>query len=398
MRRTDFQRTNATTAKERVKQWLRATPAAYTAAEVLYENSLFARHIVVQGLGRRALGGPPRPSPFPARQNVITWDVPFPAWSRHDDLTAWLRAHGVRMREGGHTVYVPPQQALRRLIAPVVEFYPPGSGFKILKDCRRPERARYLHKHRRTLPLLVRMIGTPLDQLVSANYLYATGLGPRVWDVTAWGSGRSRCTVFVVDHVNGRAATPEECHGFLTRLAGLQRSGPLRVLIPEWEGNDDFRAPDCNGNLLYSAPLARPQYVDFQNFGLTRLPECDAFATRLTKLAGRLRESALAVAGRLVIDPACDDGATIAAALVRGAAWVLAWCRDDTAEAVEASLLATGFSRFTIVRGAPGVSLARGVPARFRGRPDDAVVFSCAGGHLRLERFVNRGSATEALQ
>ena len=244
-------------AKQRVKQLLRATPATYKAAEVLYENSLFAHHIVAQGLGRMALHGPRRAAALPARQDVITWTVPFPAWPGHQELIDWLRAHGVLVREGGHTIYVPPQDALRRLIAPIVDFYPPGSGFKILKDCRPPERARYLHKHRRTLPLLSRMIGTPIDQLVPANDLCSAGLGPRVWDVAAWASGDSRCTVFVVAHVSGRPATSGECSAFLARLRDVQRSTALRVLIPDWERNEDFRSPDCNGNLLYSETLER---------------------------------------------------------------------------------------------------------------------------------------------
>jgi hypothetical protein len=320
---------------------------------------------------------------------VITWDVPFPAWACHAELTAWLRGHGVRLWEGGHTVYLPPQDALRTLIGPLVDFYPPNSGFKILKDCRHPQHARYLHKHRRTLPLLVRMIGSPRDQLVPANYLYANGLGPRVWDLTAWASGGSRCTVFVVAHVAGRGTTASECDGFLARLNDLQRSTPLRVLIPDWERNDDFRSPDCNGNLRYSVTLGRAQYVDFQNFGLTRAAECDRrFTTRCTRLADLLRDYPVDLAGRLVLDPACRDGASIAASLTRGAAWGVAWCRGDDATAVETSLLATGFTRFTIVRDDPAIDVHRGVPSGLRDQLRNAVAFWDTNSSLRLDQLM----------
>jgi hypothetical protein len=119
------------------------------------------------------------------------------------------------------------------------------------------------------LKILNHLIGTPHDQLITANYMWSLGLGPKVWGLTCWESQGAVCTVFVVEHVSGRPPRAEECTEFLQRLTELNERSRLRVLIPRWQDNPDFAPPNCNGNLIYSEALGRAQYVDFQNFGLT---------------------------------------------------------------------------------------------------------------------------------
>ena len=229
--------------KQTVKGLLRWNHTAYKTAEAVYENSMLLRHILQQGLGASAIGHRVPQSRARARQSVTTWRVPFPPFDSAADLIEWLRAQGVTVNEGGHTFYVGPQDAIRQLLPTIVAAYPQQSGFKILKDCRHPVEARYLHKHRRSLQLLKRVIGRPQDQLVPANYMYALGIGPRVWDLACWEAHGRHCAVFVVDHVVGSEPTLDQCRSFLHRLKQLNTDTHLRIIIPDWERHEDFTPP-----------------------------------------------------------------------------------------------------------------------------------------------------------
>ena len=339
--------------KEKAKCVLARSPVAYKTVERLYENALYVPHVARQGLGRMLLRLPEPDPRHGQRQAILTWKVPFHSATGSADLIAWLRSSGVRVHEGGHTIYVPPQEALRAVIPAIVAFYPDQAGFKILRDLRHPREARYLYKHRRSLRLLTRLIGTPEDQLVAANYMYTLGIGPRVWDLACWESDAARCTVFVVDHVAGQSPTADQCQQFLTRLRRLNATTHLRVLIPHWEQNPDFEVPDCNGNLIQPARLDSPQYVDFQNFGVTGLASSaatseigDEWHDLLDTLC---RERLLDLRGRVVLDVGCGTGGAIAAALSHGAAWVVGWCTPHRTAAIDGLLLPSGATRYSLV-------------------------------------------------
>jgi hypothetical protein len=162
--------------KENLKVLLRWNRTTYKAVEAVYENALLLRHIVEQGLTGVALGRGVGTSHTRTRQSVMTWHVPFSMGGGPEDVIGWLRARGITVSEGGHTFYIAPQAALGNVIPQIVASYPRDAGFKILKDCRHPFEARYLYKHRRSLKLLRRLIGTPQDQLIAANYMYLLGV------------------------------------------------------------------------------------------------------------------------------------------------------------------------------------------------------------------------------
>src|SRR5262249_39112246 len=155
------------------------------------------------------------------------------------------------------------------LIPEIVNFYPPGCGFKVLKNFGRPRQTEYLVKDRTPFFFIGRLVGEPQDQLVLANYMHSLDLGPRVWDLACWKGQGKYYTVFVVDHVCGDYPTTEQCLAFLDRLTQLNTDSHLRILLPNWEKNEDFTPPDCNANLIYSNKLRRVQYIDFQSFCLT---------------------------------------------------------------------------------------------------------------------------------
>jgi hypothetical protein len=402
--------------KENLKYFLRYNRTAYKAAEVLYENALLVRHIVEQRLGGVALGRQSGSSIEHARQPVMTWDVRLSASGRSEHLIDGLRARGIRVSEGGHTFYIPPQDALNKVIPRVVAFYPKAVGFKVLKDARHPLEARYLYKHRRSLQLLRRLIGTPQDQLIVANYMYLLGLSPRVWDLTCWENEGTRHTVFVVDHVAGSRPTIEQCMSFRQCLKKLNQDSRLRILIPEWEKDADFLPPDCNSNLIYATALNRAQYVDFQNFTVrgraswsreiaarsvsnkdrSRLNHGSESTNRTPSwlvrselkddkrwsfVVGALRQCLPALAERIVLHVGCGIGTTLHAALLAGAAWSIGWDRADVVADAQEFLVAIGTTRFTLI----GADLDRigqlesDVPGHLRHHLTGAVVFYSAG-------------------
>src|SRR5262245_27801731 len=216
------------TMKERMKAYLRHSGMAYKSVEVIYDNILVIRHIIQNGFWGAAgfRHGSSRRAP---KQAAITWNAPFPRRDSPGELIAWLRAQGLEVSEGGHTFYIPPQERLSDIIPSIISFYPPGTGFKVLKDFRHPARARYLYNHRKTLIVLKRLLGTPQDRLVAANLMYSYGIGPRVWDLTCWEAQGNTYSVFVVDHVSGECPTIQQYSSFLNRLKRLSVSTHLRI-------------------------------------------------------------------------------------------------------------------------------------------------------------------------
>jgi hypothetical protein len=318
----------------------------------------------------------------------------------------WLRSQGIEISEGGHAFYIRPQPALRDILEPIISFYPEGAGFKILKDLRHPRRARYLYKHRRSLALLARLIGSPHDQVLAANYMYARGIGPRVWDLTCWRIQGRSCTVFVVNHVEGSVPTLDQSTSFLSRLERLNANSHLRVLIPRWEQNREFEPPYCNGNLIYSDADGAGLYVDFQNFGLTnqrawgddllsaRGADRDDATERACWTFARdlLKERSRAIAGRIVLDLTCASDVAISASLADGASWGIGWCQAAQSRHVEESLLSAGATRFSLVQNRVDRDgrFEDAIPPTLRSRLKDAVVFLDvrAGSPVALDDLV----------
>jgi O-antigen/teichoic acid export membrane protein len=407
--------------KTRVKAYLRRHEMAYKTVEIIYDNVLVFRHIIQNGFWGAAGF---RKGKFQKVSNhaPITWDVPFPRRDSPGELIAWLREQGIEVSEGGHTFYIPPQQRLTDLIPSIVNFYPPGTGFKVLKDFRHPARASYLYNHRNTLIVLKRLLGTPQDRLVAANLMYSFGIGPRIWDLTCWKSQGNTYSVFVVDHVSGECPTNQQYVSFLDHLRRLNVSTHLRILIPKWEENIDFMAPHCNKNLIYSDKLGRVQYIDFQNFGLSNpnawsqqiisnanrdLHNCNGQEgkekspnnfnrfTAIKYVPGNkntvrgwtfitdvFRKSSISLSGRVVLDIGCNSGATLQSSLVAGAAWGIGWDSPDVVEHTGRLLLSLGATRFSLI-GADlegTYRLEDDIPECLRSRLPAAVVFYHSSG------------------
>jgi len=388
----------------------RAVRSAY---HMLARNALLLRHVAREGMWAKLLM-PSFGIQGPTPQQVLTWTPPMPGLREPRDLTRWLRNRGVTVNEGRNTIYLPPGERLSEFLACLLETYPRNCGFKILKRFGPPSETQYLVRNSR-LRARARLIGNPLDQLTTANYMHALGIGPRVWDVTCWNAGDEAYTVFVVDHVDGRSATNEECVDFLAHLKRLLVSTHLRIVLPNWERSaGDFRCPGCNDNLVISAELGRAQYIDFQNFcvtdasawtreilskangtfhfgdgrlfrgsrylyqsvpGLTTSAKRDT-SSRWRWLTRTFREAGLDLHGRVVLDIGCNSGAMLHAALAAGARWALGWDRPAVVHHAQQLLLSLGASRFHLY-GAdlhPSYRLEDDIPPRLQPVLPEAVI------------------------
>ena len=365
------------------------------------------------GLWRAVLGLPDRVESF-GRQEVITWEMPFPAFSQAEHLAEWLQARGIQVKEGKYALYIPPQERLDDVLPSIAQFYPDNSGFKVLKNLRHPSRANYLYGSPEMQFLRARLTGSPQDQLITANYLHVLDIGPRAWDVCCWFADGTYYSVLVLVHIAGRTACHRNCADFLARLKELTRSSFLRIPVPAWETKRDFRNPDCAGNLLLPPGSSRPQYVDFQNF---RLRHPLDWTRRIVQRAGRevaqdetepsgresgvehpairfdgsameeinkrwklvkatLERCGIDVNNRLVMDLGCGLGWMLQKALASGAAWALGWDDPRNAAHAEPMLFSLGATRFHILNGPlrPGHRLKDDVPGNLRPLLNESVL------------------------
>ncbi|HEX5081455.1 MAG TPA: lipopolysaccharide biosynthesis protein [Blastocatellia bacterium] len=373
-----------------------------------YQTIVFLIHVSRQGLWR-AMRGSRRSAAGHTGQMEMTWDAPFPSCGDAPELINWLRSQGISVSEGAHTFYLPPQEGLRDFIPEIVNFYPPGCGFKVLKNAGPPGQTAYLVKEHTPFSLIGRLVGAPQDQLVLANYLYSLDIGPRVWDLACWKGQSNYYTVFVVDHVNGEYSTTEQCLPFLDHLKQLSANSHLRVLLPNWEKNEDFTPPDCNRNLIYSNKLGRVQYIDFQSFCLTGFDAwlnevvsnangaygggmeaalrkgkrsisraaSDYAGEWLQFITGAFRQSSLSMYQRIVLDVGCGSGLALHASLTAGAAWGLGWDHPGAVVSAHDLLFSLGTTRFSLLRANlhQKYRLEDDIPVRFQSRLADAVVF-----------------------
>lgn len=393
-----------------LKSNFRRLPLAYD----IYRNALFLSHALREGIWRARSGFSIRDKQLGLCQKVIEWDVPFPEFYKPSETVSWLRSQAIQLNEGKHTIYVPPQKGLSNLIPKVVDFYPPNSGFKILKDFQPPSAANYVAQNSR-LFLQSKLIGKPQDQLITANYMYALGIGPRVWDVCCWKTFDKSYTVFVVDHIHGRCPSRDNWMDFMKHLKQVLSKSNLRIVQPKWEKNSDFACPHCNHNLVQPNDHGRPRYVDFQNFAVTNSLEWskeiiakakDVFhfgagrpfrgtrylyqsipgifrvgkrntTKRWAFILKQLCKAGIDFRGRVVLDVGCNAGMILHSSLIAGAGWGLGWDRPALVEYARELLFSLGSSRFHLIGCDlnPEYPLEKDIPINLRGSLNESVVF-----------------------
>jgi hypothetical protein len=272
------------------------------------------------------------------------------------------------------------------------------------------------HRTRPLSRLRRNLVGLPRDQVVTANYLYHRGLGPRVWDVCSLRAGSVGYTAFVVDHVGGGPPTHEEWKGFRDRLDRVLSEEQLAVTLPQWQENGDFLRTDCRGNLIAPSGGDRtPVYVDFQNFrlrqprkwqqdiarqsrgklhfGRTRLARGGAYlyqsipnlraggkrnsTKRWQLIASLLSDAGAPVRSRVVLDIGCNAGMMLHSALADGAYWGMGWDLPEVVAHARPLLLSLGTTRFHLMGAqlSADYRLEDDLPQEVEDRLSDSVVF-----------------------
>ncbi|MEM9462227.1 MAG: hypothetical protein AAGF11_49185 [Myxococcota bacterium] len=397
-------------ARRQLIQQLRRIPPLHRAAKEVLVGAKLLRARWRQA--HRRLRGQTAPA---WTQSTLRFETPLRA---HDDaqLRRVLLAQGLRISEGRHTLYLPPQPGLRAALGPVVEAFPPDSGFKVLRRFAPPERARYTHQL--TALSEAALLGGIHEQALAAAALASVDLGPSLLDVVHLRAGSTDLCAMVVAHVEGRSPTMAEYAQLIDALERLQSRGWLTLANPSRYTCGDFAAPGCNGNLLVTDAGLR--YVDPQLFMfdlpaiidevLGRHRETLHFGDRLRVVAGghgflyqglpgradpgrrdpddrwRRLDDLLAThgaspRGRVVFDVCCNAGLMMAGALHRGARWACGWDLPAVATAARELLPLLGAGRSTVTGRSlgPSTSLADDLPPWLVA--DDALCLFLAAWH-----------------
>jgi hypothetical protein len=306
-------------------------------------------------------------------------------------LAGFLEGRDVPYREGGHTIYLAPVWA-RQVFPELMASYPDNAGIKIVKN---PGTAResYVYSGHTKISWIHRSLTYSHRHLVLvAGLLSSHGMGPRILDLLELKINGEIVTAYVMQHIDGREPTVDECRAGITRLRALEKQRLLKVIVPHGFDDSDFACPSCNGNALVDSSGAF-RYVDFQNFHFV---DYGAYLKRVARQAqqashfgdqsflrgGRylyqsvpgvrlhgkrnteqrelefralLDAAGLTVKDKIVLDFGCNVGMMIALYLKLGADWCHGWDLPHIVEHTDKLLLALGCTRFSTT----GVKLDR---------------------------------------
>ena len=360
-------------------------------------------------------------------QKPLCHQVDLPALANHEALQAWLTGAGLEFRTGAFCIYLPPQEKLAEVFGPVLAKYPAGAGLKILKDMKAPAQAKYVDREFGNVGRLDDMTtGKPAELIRVANYLYQNGVGPRVYDLVELKTPHNQLSAYVVQDVAGGAPTEAECRKFVAELKRLFEDQLLP--FPDWQKKEDFRCPDCKGNLLKDARTGKLQYIDFQSFMMKdnmkyisriagELKDDVHFGEQHWIRGGKylyqsipglhigqrmisdrwelftrlLTEAGAELDGNVVFDIGCNMGMMIHSALAQGARWAVGWDRPYVIPHSRKLLRAMGMTRFDLfVKDIdPESEFASQVPAHARDGKGTILFYLAMRKHIGFPDGVN---------
>ena len=327
--------------------------------------------------------------------------------------------------EGWDSFYISPEKWQASPIAWLQSRYPAGCGLKIGKNKGGVESSYVtMHPGRKFQSHLG---ATHSQQQLMFNFLYAQGVGPRLYDLIELDDEHGNSwAAYVLEHIEGTAAPVEVCRATVAKLRALQDAGTIFLNSASgWEGVD-FREPDCHGNLLYSAEQERAVYVDVGNFNFDQY---DRYLTNLAKevasashfgetsvIAGAMgrylyqeipgvqmpakrspttrmktydalcAQVGLSLEGKTVLDIGCNLGLMGAEYLRRGASWYHGFDFPKVTPATQRVLLAIGCTRFSLssVELSPTIQLADLLPAHIQSveAKDMVISYLAIRGHV----------------
>ena len=325
---------------------------------------------------------------FLSLQSIRSFEIKLPAVGTDADLIRNLHSHKVPYVEGGWTIYLPPSEALYTIF-PQLSEYPPQSGVKILRHIASPSKASYTPNALRPIAgasSVRSKTPSPKELLRIAGMMHNYGIGPKVHDLVEITMGNACGTAFITEHVqNPKGLSMGEHQAFIHKVNGLVRSGIAAVHHGDTKFSKDFKAPDCNGNLMKTEDN-RLLYVDFQSFryqdeknvfedwanqyakeslfGPARMGNKDtSFLYQMIPGIGDAKRQTLArwhnienllniakidLSERLVFDIGCNTRLMSYFALCKGAKWAYGWDNPAVAEASEKLLCLLGATRWSV--------------------------------------------------
>lgn len=362
---------------------------------------------------------------FLSRQEILIYPVNDITLQSTDDLRNWLKKENMIFKEGAWTFYLPPQDGLWKSFGNILNNYPEHSGLKILKDIRHPDEARYTNHKQNPAPgaALKRFLTpTPKALLRVANYLYAHGLGIRVYDLIALQCNNRLLTCYVVQHVDGREIEQKDYDLFIDRLNSVFNHGELWTIHEETDSMWDFQPLNCNGNLISDHKGGKPLYVDFQAFFLRNelknlekilieiqdkvhfggvrfyrggkkylyqgIPGLSIgkrdMETRWQHFLEMLEECGCSFSNRIVYDVGCNTGLMLYNALACGALWGIGWDMPEVTNSADKLLLSLGATRFDLFgdRIIEDYNFLKSVPERFKPRKNGILFFLAVSNHI----------------
>jgi hypothetical protein len=327
--------------------------------------------------------------PLQCPQRLVIPDLSF---GTTDELLSYLDSTGVDYSQGGHTLYLPPASIRGSAFEMLARYYPQNAGVKIVKNPGRVDDSDYI-SHSAGLAkgesLIHRKLAHTHRQLtLVANLMFSKEVGPRLYDLVELQCGDHIWTAYVIEHVDGKTPTFEECEAGLGKIRSLQEQGFIKIIIPDNDDEGDFRCPDCNNNALIDSSR-KFHYIDFQNFLLVDygsylknvalqaadethfgdksllrggrylyqsvpglpLPGKRKIDDRIVVLKELMKSAGVSVKDRLVLDIGCNIGMMMAQYLKLGARWCHGWDKAHVTPHSERMLLALGCTRFSLSGG-----------------------------------------------
>jgi hypothetical protein len=296
---------------------------------------------------------------------------------------------GLAFSEGGHTLYLPPDSWRSGPFANAALFYPADAGLKISKHRGSVDESEYVRGAAKGDSVVhLRSVYSHRHLTLVANLLNTEGIGPRLYDLVELQCANSIWSAYVVQHVDGRVPSQEECISGVSKIRDLQQRGLIRVILPEGFNDEEFECPGCSNNAFVDQN-GKFQYIDFQNFNLSNYGEYltqqaqaavqashfgDMSAVqgarylyqsvpgvslrskrgidkRVTQLKRLFADGGTSVQDRLVLDIGCNIGMMMAQYLKMGASWCHGWDRSHVTPWTEKLLFALGCTRFSTTGG-----------------------------------------------
>lgn len=365
------------------------------------KDRLMTEYMVIRRVGPRQLGKSAfrtsfgRASswqsllPLQSPQRLV---IPGLSFGSADELLNYLDSAGIEYSQGGHTLYLPPASIRASAFQVLARYYPQNAGVKIVKNPGRVDDSEYIC-HSPALgkgeSLIHRKLTHNHRQLtLVANLMFSKEVGPRLYDLVELQCGDRIWTAYVIEHVDGRTPTFEECEAGLGKIRALQEQGFIKIIIPDNDDEEDFRCPACNNNAFVDSS-GKFHYIDFQNFLLVdygsylkdaavqaanethfgdksllrggrylyqsvpgiHLPGKRRIDDRIKVLSGLMESAGVSVKDRLVLDFGCNIGMMMAQYLKLGAKWCHGWDRAFVTPHSERILLALGCTRFSLTGG-----------------------------------------------